>query len=315
MRNAADVKRPLVSVLVLVTVIMLAAGCRSAPQRAETPHLAPALAKATEAVEGARSAIRAAGVKGLEARTEVLAVSADLGRQAEALRVGSPPEPVAVELDREAARLKDSIAPRLAAAGADLARADAAAGVLLGPVMTELKAGDKAVADLAKERDQWQKEAAREKERADSAVRKWLLITAAGGFAGILAGGALFVWLSRKAGLVVGIASLAVFALSVALYRWFEWFAWGGLVLIGLAVAALGYGLYKNRHAFATLVQGGQDVKAALAEGVQYTKDQIRALFNQVHAAAQTEAGGGVEKMVEDVKSTQGGPASGGEEG
>ena len=133
-------------------------------------------------------------------------------------------------------------------------------------------------------------------------MRRWLLLAAAGGFAGILAGVALFVWLSRKAGLVVGIASLAVFALSVALYRWFEWFAWGGLALIGLAVAALGYGLYKNRHAFATLVQGGQNVKAAFADGIQYTKDQIGALFNQVHAAAQADAGGGVEEMVQDVK-------------
>jgi hypothetical protein len=113
---------------------------------------------------------------------------------------------------------------------------------------------------------------------------------------------ALFIWLSRKTGLAVGLASLAVFAVSVALYRWFEWLAWGGLVLIVLAVGALGYGLYRNRRAFATLVQGGQDVKAAFAEGVQYTRDEIRRLFNKVHAAAQAGAGGGVEEMVQDAK-------------
>jgi hypothetical protein len=159
-----------------------------------------------------------------------------------------------------------------------------------------------AVSDLIAERDHWQKEAAREKERADSAVRKWLLLTSMGGFAGLLVGGALFMWVSRKAGLLVGLLSLAVFAVSIALYRWFEWFAWGGLALIILVIAALGYGLWRNRHAFTTLVQGGQDVKAAFAEGVQYTKDQIRDLFNAVHAAAQEKAGGGVAEMVADFK-------------
>jgi len=203
-------------------------------------------------------------------------------------------KPFAAKLTVSADRLDREVVPELTQALARVEHVETTTGDVLPLVST--------VADLAKERDQWQKEAAREKERADSAVRKWLLLAAAGGFAGILAGGALFVWLSRKAGLVVGVASCAVFALSIALYRWFEWFAWGGLALIGLAVAALGYGLYKNRHAFATLVQGGQDVKAAFAEGVQYTKDQIRGLFNKVHAAAQAEAGGDVEKMVEDVK-------------
>ena len=217
-------------------------------------------------------------------------------------------KPFAAKLAVSADRLDREVVPELDQALARVEHVETTTDDVLPLVST--------VTDLAEEVDHWQKEAAREKERADSAVRRWLLLVAAGGFAGILAGGALFIWLSRKAGLVVGIASLAVFALSVALYRWFEWFAWGGLALIGLAVAALGYGLYKNRHAFATLVQGGQDVKAAFAEGVQYTKDQIRNLFNLVHAAAQTDAGGGVEKMVEDVKSAQ--PAqsgSGGEEG
>ena len=157
-------------------------------------------------------------------------------------------------------------------------------------------------AALVAERDRWQKEAASQKERADSAARKWLLLTAAGGFAGILAGGALFVWLSRKAGLTVGLASLAVFAVSIALYRWFEWFAWGGLVLIGLAIVALGYGLWRNRHAFKTVVLGGQNLKQTLADGVQYTKDEVRRLFNSVHAAAQEDAGGGVSGMVAAVK-------------
>ena len=208
-------------------------------------------------------------------------------------------KPFAAQLAVSADRLDREVVPELAQALARVAHVETTTDDVLPLVTT--------VTDLAKERDQWQAAAAREKERADSAVRRWLLLTAAGGFAGILAGAALFIWLSRKAGLVVGIASLAVFALSVALYRWFEWFAWGGLALIGLAVVALGYGLWKNRHAFATLVQGGQNLKTAFADGVQYTKDQIRALFNQVHAATQAEAGGGVEEMVEEVKGKGGG--------
>ena len=203
-------------------------------------------------------------------------------------------KPFAEKLAVSADRLDREVVPELDQALARVEHVETTTEDVL-PLVTTVSA-------LTDERDHWQAEAAREKERADSAVRKWLLLVAAGGFAGILAGGALFVWLSRKTGLVVGLASLAVFAVSVALYRWFEWFAWGGLALIGLAIAALAYGLYKNRRAFATLVQGGQDVKAAFADGVQYTRDEIARLFNTVHAAAQTDAGGGVERMVEDIK-------------
>ena len=162
------------------------------------------------------------------------------------------------------------------------------------------------VSGLQAERDRWQAEAAREKARADSAVRKWLLLVAAGGFAGILAGGALFVWLSRRAGLVVGLASLAVFAVSVALYRWFEWLAWGGLALIVLAVGGLAYGLWRNRDALRAVVLGGENVKAIFYDGVQYTREQIRDLFNRTHAATQKAAASDVEAMVRDVKSKEG---------
>ena len=259
-------------------------------------------ARGEKAVEAIREDADKAGALITSAR----AGAADAGQTVKTVSraVESLPaaKPWAASLAKAAVTLEEKVVPDLDEALVHVRHIETTTEDVLPLVTT--------VTDLAKDRDHWQKEAAREKERADSAVRRWLLLAAAGGFAGILAGGALFVWLSRKAGLVVGIASLAVFALSVALYRWFEWFAWGGLALIGLAVAALGYGLYKNRHAFATLVQGGQDVKAAFAEGVQYTKDQIRNLFNQVHAAAQADAGGGVEKMVEDVKSAQ--PAQGG---
>ena len=284
--------------------VVLAAGS-GCGRRALLKNPAETAARGEKAVETIREDADKAGALITSAR----AGAADAGqtvrtasRTAESLPAAKP---WAASLAKAAVTLEEKVVPDLDEALVRVQRVETTTDDVL-PLVTTVSA-------LAEDRDHWQKEAAREKERADSAVRRWLLLAAAGGFAGILAGGALFVWLSRKAGLVVGIASLAVFALSVALYRWFEWFAWGGLALIGLAVAALGYGLYKNRHAFATLVQGGQDVKAAFADGVQYTKDQIRNLFNLVHAAAQAGAGGGVEKMVEDVKSVQ--PAQGGEEG
>ena len=268
------------------------AGCNKVKNPADTAARGQAAVEAIRAdTDKAGALITSARVGAADAGQTVKTVS----RAAESLPAAKP---WAASLAKAAVTLEQKVVPDLDEALVRVQRVETTTEDVLPLVAT--------VSDLAKERDHWQKEAAREKERADSAVRRWLLLAAAGGFAGILAGGALFVWLSRKAGLVVGIASLAVFALSVALYRWFEWFAWGGLALIGLAVAALAYGLYKNRHAFATLVQGGQDVKAAFAEGVQYTKDQIGRLFNQVHAAAQTDAGGGVEKMVEDVKSDVG---------
>ena len=269
--------------------------------------LSPAAAavQGQAAVQTIRGEAAATRVNLEQARLGVLAAADTVSAAGRAAAAVPEAASFAPRLDQTAVLLSDEVRPRIEESLRSVETIHATTADILPLVTT--------VTDLAADRDHWQKEAALEKERADSAVRRWLLLAAAGGFAGILAGVALFIWLSRKAGLVVGIASLAVFALSVALYRWFEWFAWGGLALIGLALAALGYGLYRNRHAFATLVQGGQDVKAAFADGIQYTKDQIGALFNQVHAAAQADAGGGVEEMVQDVKSAQGG--SGGEEG
>ena len=271
--------------------LTLAAGCG---RRALLKSPADAAARGQAAVETIKDDAGRAKLHIEKAKTGTETSAREVRSAAEMALAVPAAKPFAAKLTLSADRLDREVVPELDQALARVEHVETTTDDVLPLVST--------VTDLAEELDHWQKEAAREKERADSAVRRWLLLAAAGGFAGILAGGALFVWLSRKAGLVVGLASLAVFALSVALYRWFEWFAWGGLALIGLAVAALGYGLYKNRHAFATLVQGGQDVKAAFADGIQYTKDQVRNLFNQVHAAAQADAGGGVEKMVEDVK-------------
>jgi len=273
----------------------------------------PALLK-TPADTAARGQAAVETIKGDAGRAKIHIEKARTGTQASAREVRSAAgdaaavpqaKPLAEQLTASADRLDREVVPELDQALARVEHVETATEDVRPLVTT--------VSDLAQERDRWQKEAAREaqradkeKERADSAIRKWLLLVAAGGFAGILAGGALFFWLSRKTGLAVGLVSLAVFAVSVALYRWFEWVAWGGLALIGLAVAALGYGLWKNRHAFTTLVQGGQDAKDAFAEGVQYTKDQIRDRFNALHAAAQAEAGGGVQEMVLDVKDAMG---------
>ena len=283
--------------------VVLAAGSAGCGRRALLKNPAETAARGEKAVETIRKDADKAGALIASARAGAAQAGQTVKTVSRAVENVPQAKPWAQSLARAAVTLEEKVVPDLDEALVRVQRVETTTADVL-PLVS-------AVTALADERDHWQKEAAREKERADSAVRRWLLLVAAGGFAGILAGGALFVWLSHKAGLVVGIASLAVFALSVALYRWFEWFAWGGVVLIGLAVAALGYGLYKNRHAFATLVQGGQDVKAAFADGIQYTKDQIRALFNQVHAAAQADAG--VEKMVEDVKSAQ--PAQGGSAG
>ena len=241
--------------------------------------------------EKAAALLGAAQKKAAEAEREI-------GAAADAMRAVPEAKSLVGRLDDTRAALGREVVPRLDQA---LRRVEA-----IRERMPEAAALVSDQAALAADRDRWQKEAAREKERADSAARKWLLLTAAGGFAGILAGGALFVWLSRKAGLAVGLGSLAVFAVSIALYRWFEWFAWGGLALIGLAIVALGYGLWRNRNAFKTVVLGGENVKKALADGVQYTKDEVRKLFNSVHAAAQEDAGGDVTEMVAAVKDAEG---------
>jgi hypothetical protein len=105
---------------------------------------------------------------------------------------------------------------------------------------------------------------------------------------------------------VVGLGSLAVFAVSVALYRWFEWIAWGGLALLVLAVGGLAYGLWRNRDALRAVVLGGENVKEIFYEGVQYTREQIRDLFNRTHAATQKAASSDVEGVVREVKRKEG---------
>jgi hypothetical protein len=276
--------------LAVILSLILPTGCdRSGFLRGTpAPEKAKAAARTIESEAGA--AAREVG----EARDGVLLAADTVGAAARAAETIPEVAPWAGRLTETAEGLQSAVVPRLDSA---LRHVEAVRTAV--PDVNDLVA---TVSALAAERDHWQKEAARQKERADSAVRQWLLLTSMGGFGGILAGGALFVWVSRKAGLVVGLLSLAVFAVSIALYRWFEWFAWGGLALILLVIAALGYGLWRNRHAFTTLVAGGQDVKAAFADGVQYTKDQIRDLFNAVHAAAQKKAGGGVAEMVADFK-------------
>jgi hypothetical protein len=277
-------------VLAVVLSLLLPTGCDRSGLLRGTPVPEKAKAAARTIDAEASAAARACG----EARDGVLLAANTVGAAARAAETIPDARPWAGRLVETEEGLTGAVVPRLDSA---LRHIEAVRTAV--PEVDDLVA---AVSDLIAERDHWQKEAAREKERADSAVRKWLLLTSMGGFAGLLVGGALFMWVSRKAGLLVGLLSLAVFAVSIALYRWFEWFAWGGLALIILVIAALGYGLWRNRHAFTTLVQGGQDVKAAFAEGVQYTKDQIRDLFNAVHAAAQEKAGGGVAEMVADFK-------------
>jgi predicted small lipoprotein YifL len=280
--------------MTLVAVLLVLAGCGKAPLLKSPADTAARGEKAVETIQG--DADRAAALI-VSARTGAADAGEAVRAAARVAEAVPAARPWAGSLARAAVTLESQVVPQLDEAQVRVRNVVATSDDLVPLVMT--------VSDLVDERDRWQKEAAREKERADSAVSRWLLLAAAGGFAGILAGAALFVWLSRKTGLVVGLASLAVFAVSVALYRWLEWFAWGGLALIVLAVAALGYGLYRNRQAFATLVQGGQDFKGAVAEGVQYTTDEIRRLFNAAHATAQADAGGGVEKMVQDVKGGQ----------
>jgi len=202
--------------------------------------------------------------------------------------------PIAERLATSADRLDREVVPEL-----DEALADVEA-VKTGAVDAAGLAD--AIANLEAERDQWKAEAAEQRERADSAIRKWLLIVAAAGFAGILAGGALFVWVGRKVGLAVGLGSLALFAAAVALHRWYEWIAWGGLAVILLAVAGLAYGLWRYRDAFRAVVEGGQHFKEYLQDGVTYTREQIRDIFRRMQRATQYHARSDAEKMVRDVK-------------
>jgi len=207
-------------------------------------------------------------------------------------------KPFAARLAVSADRLDTEVVPELDQALMRVARVETTTEDVTPLVDT--------VTDLQEERDRWQAEAARQEERADSAVRRWLLVTAAGGFCGLLAGGALFVWLSRKTGLVVGLGSLAVFAVSVALYRWFEWLAWGGLALLVLAVGGLAYGLWRNRDALRAVVLGGENLRALFYDGVQYTREQIEDLFRKSHGAAQQAAASDVEGVVREVKRKEG---------
>ncbi len=285
-----------VLVAVVVAAMVLLAGCGRG-LLIQGP--AKEAARGQAALKTIREDATEAGRAVADARHATLLAADTVAGAARAAAAAIPQaEPWAGRLVDTAEALTSRVTPRLDEALKRVEAIQAAA-----PEAETIVGG---MAKIAAERDLWQKEAAKEKERADSAVRKWLLLTAAGGFAGILAGGALFVWLSRKAGLTVGLASLAVFAVSIALYRWFEFFAWGGLALIVLAVAALGYGLWRNRHAFKTVVLGGENVKQALADGVQYTREELARLFNAVHSAAQKDAGGGVEEMVDAVKNGKG---------
>lgn len=282
--------RRTVLMLVLVATMVVATGCGK-----ENLSLTrdPA-ARGEAALARVRDDAGRAKVHIEKAKTGTETSAREVRSAAETARTVPAAKPFAEKLATSADRLDTEVVPELDQALKRVAHVETTTEDVAPLVET--------VTNLQAERDRWQAEAAREKERADSAVRKWLLVTAAGGFCGLLAGGALFVWLSRKTGLVVGLGSLAVFAVSVALYRWFEWLAWGGLVLIALAVGGLAYGLWRNRDALRAVVLGGENVKEIFYDGVQYTREQIRDLFNRTHAATQKAASSDAEGVVREVK-------------
>jgi len=284
--------RRAVLILVLATMVV-ATGCGKEVRLTRDPA-----ARGEAALARVRDDAGRAKVHIEKAKTGSQVCAREVRSAALAARAVPAAKPFAEKLAVSADRLDREVVPELDQALKRVAHVETTTEDVAPLVDT--------VTDLQAERDRWQAEAARQEERADSAVRKWLLVTAAGGFCGLLAGGALFVWLSRKTGLVVGLGSLAVFAVSVALYRWFEWIAWGGLVLIVLAVGGLAYGLWRNRDALRAVVLGGENVKEIFYEGVQYTREQIRDLFNRTHAATQKAASSDVEGVVREVKRKEG---------
>jgi len=281
--------------LLVIPWIVLAglAGCGKAPSLVRDP-----IERGEAAVETIREDAGRAKVHIEKAKTGTETSAREVRSAAKTAATVPAAKPFAAKLAVSADRLDTEVVPELDEALKRVEHVETTTEDV-APLVTT-------VTDLQEERDRWQAEAAREKERADSAVRRWLLLAAAGGFCGLLAGVALFIWLSRKAGLVVGLASLAVFAMSVALYRWFEWLAWGGLVLIVLSVGGLAYGLWRNRDALRAVVLGGQNVKEVFYDGVQYTREQIRDLFNRTHAATQKAAASDVEGIVQEVKRKEG---------
>ncbi len=276
----------------LAAALALVGGC------GQGPNLTRDAERGEAAIETMAEEAGAAALHIEKARAGTETSAGEVRAAAEKARAVPAARPFAVKLAGSADRLDEEVAGELDAALRSVESVRASSGEAASLVAT--------VTDLRAERDRWQAEAAREKQRADSAVRKWLLVTAAGGFAGLLAGGALFVWLSRRAGLVVGLASLAVFAVSVALYRWLEWIAWGGLVLIVLAVGGLAYGLWRNRDALRAVVLGGENLRALVADGAAYTREQIEDLFRKSHGATQKAASSDVEGVVREVKRKEG---------
>ena len=221
--------------------------------------------------------------------------------------------PVVKRLEVSADRLAGQVIPdldqartataRIQTSSADAALLLAAVAQLEDRIETQARAAAESVKTLEGQIAEWQAEAARQKERADGAVRKWLVMAAAAGFSGLLAGAALFIWVSRKTGLIMAGVSLAVFATAVALHRWLDYIAWAGLGLLALTLAGLAYAIWKNRDAFKTVVAGGQGFKASLQAGAQYTADQILDLFRTAHEYAQETFGtADVTTMVADAK-------------
>jgi len=284
------------------------AGCAAPQARTPAPDLkatARTIRAATADIAQRAIEIEKASRAAHEAALQIRDGLVKCGTEGKAALPPSAPAPLrslADDILREAARVNEALLPRIdeALAAAEAVRARTCE--ISGPVLDELLRAEEATAALARERDEAAKDRDRWKERATSAVRRWLAAVAIGSFAALLGSVALAVYVSRRAGLLAGLGSLLSFACAVALSRWYEYFEWAGLAVILLAVGALGYLVWRHRRAFVQVVAGGESVKDRLEELVaNFKPDQIvaalasagadvRGWFNKIQAAMQDPA-------------------------
>ena len=247
--------------LLVVMCTLLVAGCCTAnpawlrpfwcPKETPAATPTPDLAAAGKAVEGSAAVITD------ETGKAVTRIDKASGGVKESLTTAA--EPAKTILHAE-------VLPNLDAAKTSCLTAQAESKKLTTTTVPQIAAADKAVVQLAAERDAAREAQVKaEKERDDikaNAFRNFLLWVQIAGFGIFVAAIPVFIWLDRTAGISVAAGGLIVLGLAFFVNTYLVWIAWGTAALVAGILAYLGLKAWKESKTSQLAVASGDAGKA-----------------------------------------------------
>lgn len=136
-------------------------------------------------------------------------------------------------------------------------------------------------------------------------IKRYLIWIGVLSFLGVAGSIPLFIWVTQKGGIAVGAASLLTFILSTAFYKYFEYFIYVGLGIIGVVIAGLVITIIINRKALKELIIGAQSVKDTLEEIMSKMKpEELMDFFKKCSTEVQSKFRSFVNSILQEEQSS-----------